>query len=330
MSAVKIGIMSFAHLHAYSYADSLTRMEEVKFVGIADDNLERGRKAAEQFGVTLFPNYHALLDAVDAVVITAENARHADLTIAAAEAGKHVLCEKPLATTVRDAQAMIDACKTHKVKLMTAFPCRFSPSMVKLKEHADAGDIGNILAIKGTNRGKCPGGWFVDLEKSGGGAVIDHTVHVVDLMRWLLRSEPAEVYAEISNLMHHAVYDDVGLLTITFDNGVFATLDTSWSRPESYPTWGDVTMDITGTNGMIFMDMFAQNIVQYSDETMRTQWSNWGSNIDYAMIADFVSSVANNVPVSVTGEDGLRALEVALAAYKSSEIGEPVKLPLEQ
>ncbi|MCL6628631.1 MAG: Gfo/Idh/MocA family oxidoreductase [Armatimonadetes bacterium] len=317
-------------IRAYYASLGLGDLYKRQVVGIEDDDHEMGMRAAEQFKTTLFPNYHALLDAVDAVIITAENARHVDLTIAAAEAGKHVLCEKPLATTIRDAQAMIDACKTHKVNLMTAFPCRFSPAMVKLKEHVDAGDVGNILAIKGTNRGKCPGGWFVDLEKSGGGAVIDHTVHVVDLMRWLLRSEPVEVYAEISNLMHHAAYDDVGLLTITFDNGVFATLDTSWSRPESYPTWGDVTMDITGTNGMIFMDMFAQNIVQYSDETMRTQWSNWGSNIDYAMIADFVSSVANNVPVSVTGEDGLKALEVALAAYKSSEISEPVKLPLEE
>jgi predicted dehydrogenase len=330
MRTVKIGIMSFAHIHAFSYANCLKQMKEVEFVGIADDDITRGEKAAEQFETKLFPNYHALLDAVDAVIITAENARHVDLAIAAAEAGKHILCEKPIATTIRDAQAMIDACKTHGVKLMTAFPCRFSPAMVKVKEHVDAGDIGTILAIKGTNRGKCPGGWFVDIEKSGGGAVIDHTVHVVDLMRWLLRSEPVEVYAEISNLIHHGNYDDVGMLTITFENGVFATLDTSWSRPESYPTWGDVTMDITGTEGMIFMDMFAQNIICYSDETMRTEWVNWGSNIDRAMILDFVSSIANDVPVSVTGEDGLKALEVALAAYKSSSTGSPVKLPLEQ
>ncbi len=173
-----------------------------------------------------------------------------------------------------------------------------------------------------------PGGWFVEKDKSGGGAVIDHTVHVADLMRWTLRSEPAEVYAEISNSMHHQEYDDVGSLTITFDNGVFTTLDTSWSRPKSFPTWGDVTMEITGTNGVVSMDMFAQDFALYSDKTMSASWVGWGSNIDLLMVQDFVSRVAAGEPVSVTGEDGLHAVEVALGAYRSYEAGAPVRLPL--
>jgi len=247
----------------------------------------------------------------------------------AAEAGKHVMCEKPIATTVADAWEMIDACRRHNVKLMTAFPCRYSPSMVLLKEQVDGGCIGEVLAMKGTNRGKMPGGWFIELDKSGGGAVIDHTVHVTDLMRWVTRSEPVEVYAEISNRMHGDKYDDVGELTITFANGVFATLDTSWSRPKSFPYWGDVMLDVVGTGGVIQMNMFAQNMVHYSDEAMRVNWVHWGSNIDYQLVKDFVTSVAEDLPVSITGEDGMKALEVALAAYRSRDTGAPVKLPLE-
>ena len=326
---VKIGMLSFAHMHAYSYASCVNELPEAELVGIADHDPERGKKMAEQFKTKYFPSYQALLEAdVDAVIIGSENIRHKELTFMAAEAGKDILCEKPLATTVEDGQAMIDVCKKHNVKLMTAFPCRYSPSMVRVKESVDGGCIGDILAIKGTNQGRMPGGWFIELDKSGGGAVIDHTVHVTDLMRWVLRAEPVEVYAEISNNMHHEDYDDVGQLTIVFDNGVITSLNTSWSRPKSFPTWGDVTMAITGTNGVINMDMFAQNITHYSDETMRVNWLHWGSNIDYLMVKDFVSSVANDLPVSITGEDGLRAVEVALGAYKSQETGMPVKLPL--
>lgn len=327
MMPVKIGFMSFAHMHAASYATCLKGMPEAVIAGIADDDSTRGAEMAKTFDTQLFPSYEALLAAdIDAVVIASENIRHRELTEMAAKAGKHVLCEKPIATTIEDGRAMIEVCREHNVKLMTAFPCRFSPSIVRVKEKVDAGCIGEVLAIKGTNHGKMPGGWFIDLAKSGGGAVIDHTVHVADLMRWVLRSEPAEVYAEISNAMHHGDYDDCGLLTITFENGVFSTLDTSWTRPKAFPVWGDVTMEIQGTKGVIVFDMFNQNLHVYSNENTSCQTVNWGSNTDLLMVKDFVTSVANDLPVSVTGEDGLAALSVALAAYQSQKAGAPVRV----
>lgn len=328
--AVKIGIMSFAHLHAFSYAACVNEIPETVLVGVADDDPNRGKEMAEKFNTKFFPSCQALLEQdIDAVIITPENFKHKELTLLAAEAGKHVLCEKPIAPTLADARAMIDGCRRHNVKLMTAFPCRYSPAMARMKDAVNAGQIGDVLAMKGTNRGRMPGGWFTELEKSGGGAVIDHTVHVADLMRWMLRSEPVEVYAEISSLMYHENYDDVGELTITFDNGVFATLDTSWSRPKSFPYWGDVMLDVVGTSGVVSMDMFAQRMVRYDDESMKVNWVHWGDNIDYALIKDFAASVAEDRPVSITGDDGMKAVEVALAAYKSRDTGAPVKLPLE-
>jgi len=219
---------------------------------------------------------------------------------------------------------MIEACREAGVQLMTAFPCRFSPAVVKLKAAIESGQIGKVLAIRGTNRGRCPFDWFVQLPLSGGGAVIDHTVHVTDLMRWMLNSEVKEVYAEISNRMNHQDFDDTGFLTMEFDNGVFATLDTSWSRPKSFPTWGDVTMSVTGEKGVLTLDMFAQNVVHYSDKTGGTAWNNWGSNIDSLMMKEFVQCVATGKAVPITGEDGLRAAQVALAAYESAKVGHPV------
>lgn len=322
---VKIGIMSMAHMHAYSYADAVRSMPNAELAGIADHDADRAIETATTFETTAFARYADLLRTdIDAVIIGSENVRHRELCEMAADAGKHVLCEKPLATSVEDGQAMIAACRKRQVQLMTAFPCRFSPAMGRLRTAVIDGAAGSILAIRGTNRGRCPFGWFVQTELSGGGAVIDHTVHVTDLMRWLTGSEVVEVYAEISNRMFGQDFDDIGFLNLRFANGVFASLDTSWSRPKSFPTWGDVTMAVVCDSGTLTLDMFAQNLVLYSDKSGATSWSHWGDNIDRLMLEAFVSAIAEGQPVPITGEDGLRAAEVALAAYRSAETGEPV------
>ncbi len=324
---VKIGIMSMAHMHAYSYADAVRSMPNAELAGIADHDTDRAIETATTFETTAFARYADLLRTdIDAVIIGSENVRHRELCEMAADAGKHVLCEKPLATSVEDGQAMIAACRKRQVQLMTAFPCRFSPAMGRLRTTVIDGAAGSILAIRGTNRGRCPFGWFVQTELSGGGAVIDHTVHVTDLMRWLTGSEVVEVYAEISNRMFGQDFDDTGFLNLRFANGVFASLDTSWSRPKSFPTWGDVTMAVVCDRGTLTLDMFAQNLVLYSDKSGATSWSHWGDNIDRLMLEAFVSAIADGQPVPITGEDGLRAAEVALAAYRSAETGEPVVL----
>jgi len=126
--------------------------------------------------------------------------------------------------------------------------------------------------------------------------------------------------------MHQIEVDDCGILTLLFDNGVFATLDASWSRPKSFPTWGDVTMEIVGINGVISLDAFAQDFDLYNDKVMKAQWIYWGDNMDMGLISDFIESIEEDRPFMITGEDGLRALEVALAAYKSAETHEPVRL----
>jgi predicted dehydrogenase len=325
---VKIGIMSFAHMHATAYAHSIVSRNDTQLVGIADHDPARAQQMAQRYGTQVFESYDALLAApdIEAVVICSENVRHGTLTEMAAKAGKHVLCEKPLATSVSDGEAMIAACKSAGVQLMTAFPCRFSPAFQRLKAVIESGDAGAILAMRGTNRGRNPGGWFVQKAESGGGATMDHTVHVTDLMRALLKDEVKEVYAEISNNIGHQEFDDVGFLSLTFQSGVFATLDASWSRPKTFPTWGDVTLEVVTEKGTLSMDMFAQNLVLYSDKSNNVSWNFWGSDIDNSMVGAFAQAVAAGAPVPITGEDGLRAAEVAFAAYRSAETLSPVIL----
>jgi predicted dehydrogenase len=211
------------------------------------------------------------------------------------------------------------------VQLFTAFPCRFSPAAQRLKEQIEAGVLGTILAVRGTNRGLMPGGWFIEKQLSGGGAVIDHTVHVADANRWLLGKEAVEVHAEIGNGFYHQEWDDSGMLTVTYEGGVFATIDTSWSRPNNFPR-GDLTLQVVGTGGVAEADLFTQNVTAYSKESA-VSCHGWGSDIDEYMIRDFLRAAGGEKPEYLaSGEDGLRALEVALAAYRSAQQGAPVSL----
>ncbi|MZQ83221.1 gfo/Idh/MocA family oxidoreductase [Paenibacillus sp. 5J-6] len=328
MSSLKIGMISFAHGHAFSYLNSLLELPDVQIVGIADDVKSRVEGITERHGVPYYADYRDLLaQDVDAVVICSENVHHAKLVIDAANAKKHVLCEKPLGTTMEEMEQMIAACKENGVQLMTAFPCRYLAAVVRAKEAIERGDIGDIVAIKGTNHGGNPGGWFIDKSLSGGGAVLDHTVHVMDLMNWFLQSEVKEVYAYAATLFREELeVEDAGMLHIKFDNGVFAVLDTSWSRPKSFPTWGDVTMEIVGTQGVISVDGFAQKNDLFSDAVGKGQYTFWGDDMDAYMIRDFVKALLQGEPVPVTGEDGLKAAQVALAAYESAKLGQPVAM----
>jgi len=324
---MNIGIISFAHIHALDYATVLQSMEDVNIAGIADDNEERGKKYAAQFGTNYYRDFHALLNTdIDAVLITSENSLHHQHVLAAAKAGKHILCEKPLGVKKEEMEEMIKVCENYHVILETAFPVRFNVPIKQVKDFIDQGQLGKILAIKGTNRGTNPGDWFVDKEKSGGGAVLDHTVHVVDIMRWYTGAEVKEVYAEIGTSMFSDVpIDDSGILTMEFDNGMFATLDCSWSRNKCYPTWGDVTLEIIGTNGTVKVDAFDQKVTLYSNQD-GTKWIGWGDDMNAGLLKDFVNSVKHGKSPLVSGFDGMKAAEVALAAYQSFQDKRPVKI----
>ncbi|MBM7551587.1 Gfo/Idh/MocA family protein [Thalassobacillus pellis] len=316
---MKIGIISFAHGHAYSYANAIQNQEGLELAGVFDEDVTRGKAAAEKYQTTFFDNYQDLLGtAIEAVIITSENVKHREHVTAAAEAKKSILCEKPIATTIEDAEKIISSCRDNDVFLQIAFPVRYSTPVKRAKELIDNEELGRILAVKGTNRGTNPGGWFIDKDLSGGGAVMDHTVHVVDLLRWFMDAEVTDVYAEYDNLISEQTIDDCGILTMNFENDVFATLDCSWSRNDAYPTWGDVTLEIIGTEGTLTVNAFDQKVDVYSDKD-GVSWEFWGDDMDEGLIVDFTEAVKSGRQPAITGEDGLRALEVALSAYRSGE-----------
>lgn len=329
-SPLRVGLASCAHVHATAYLAALRELPDATLAGIWDDVPERGQRLAAEYGAPFYPELGTLLAGVDTVVVASENARHRALVEAAAAAGVPVLCEKPLATTLADARAMVQACAAAGVALGTAFPVRYSAAVRGLRDAVRGGTLGETLVVRATNRGAFPGGWFGDPALAGGGALMDHTVHVADLLRWIWGREFAEVYAEAATRHHAIAVDDCGLLLIKMEGGLVVSLDPSWSRPvKAWPTWGDVTLEVTGTLGTAFVDVFAQNVELFSNERGRARWLGWGDDLDRLMLADWIASVRAGTPPPISGEDGLRASELAFAAYRSASAHEPVALPLE-
>ena len=329
---MKIGIMSLAHHHAEAYAYNLLGMPGVDLLGVADEDPARGQRFARDCSTSFFTSYTDLLEAKpDGVIICSENSRHRPLVEMAADRGVNVLCEKPIATTVEDALAEVEACKKAGVWLMTAFPMRFSAPLLEIKARLEASELGQVYCFNATNQGELPTkhrAWFVDAELAGGGAIMDHTVHLVDIMRWLLQSEVAEVYAQSNRIFHaEEVQVETGALElITFQNGVFASIDASWSRPPYWPTWGGLTFEMVTERGAVVVDAFKQNLTVYSHDPKRPLWYYWGSDMNRAMLTDFVAAIRENRPPKVTGLDGLRAVEATSAAYLSVRTGQPVRL----
>lgn len=324
---VRVGIVSFAHVHVHAYVPGLKSLPHVALAGAYDEEPARGRAEAQRYGLRFFERLEDLLEAVDAVVITAPNALHHRYTLAAVQARRHVLCEKPLATTVEHAAEMVRRASEAGVRLMTAFPMRFSPPVVTAKRAVASGVVGEVRAVTGSNNGRMPPGWFGDPELAGGGATMDHVVHLADIYRWLVGHEPVEVMAEAGTLLHEGSrVDDVAMVLLRFPGGVIGTIDASWSRPASYPTWGGLRFRVIGTEGLLDIDAFGQQAQLSSDKERAHRWVYWGSDADRAMLAAFVEAVRSGGPVPVSGEDGLAAVRVAVAAQQSAKSGQPVAI----
>lgn len=329
---LRVAVLSFAHTHAIGYCRALAARGDIDLVvadpdgSSAPDAAPRGAELAASLGVRYLPSYEeALAWRPDAVIVTAENSRHRSLVEAAAAAGAHILCEKPLATTVEDAEAMLAAVERAGVTLMTAYPVRFAPAFTDLLHRVRSGQLGTVLAVKGTNNGKLPSdrAWFTDPELAGGGALVDHVVHCADLLDELLGEQPATVHAVANRILHpEAAVETGGLVTAVYASGAVATIDCSWSVPDSAPTWGGLTFQVTGTRGSVTIAPFASHVAgQTVDGPV---WESTGDDLDAAMIAEFVEAVRTGRPARPDGLVGLRTLRIVDAARRSATSGEVV------
>ncbi|MFK4762183.1 Gfo/Idh/MocA family protein [Microbacterium sp. ZW T5_45] len=328
---LRVAVLSFAHTHALSYVHALRSMPDVTLIATdpdgasAPDDAPRGAELAAQLGVEYVDTYDdAFAWKPDAVVIAAENSRHRALVERAAAAGVHVLCEKPLATTVDDAGAMREACERAGVTLMVAYPVRFAPSVREAIAELRSGRLGRVLGVTGVNNGKLPQdrAWFTDPELAGGGALVDHVVHCADLLDELL-AERAESVRAVSNSILHGQRDLAvetgGLVTIQYPSGVIATIDCSWSWPMSSPTWGGLTLQVVAEKGTVTVSPFAHGVAGH--DAQAETWIPVGADLDALLLEEFVRAVREGRHPQPDAGVGIRTVEIATAALASAARG---------
>jgi len=333
-----VAVLGVAHIpHAMSYARCLTNSSTARLVGVYDESVELGRRVADRFGAVFQPDLDSLISSADvqAVVVCSATINHRPLVAAAAARGLHVLCEKPIATSVEDAEAMIAICAEHGVQLHTAFVTRFYPLVARVRAAVQDGSLGELLGMVGGNRGRPPlppqyPDWITNQSESGGGALMDHSVHVTDIMRHISGLEVASVTAEVDSLFWESGVDDMALMSLTFDNGAIGSVDPSWSVPAGNAWDYDFYLRVIGTKGSVSINDLAESLQLVSSAVAPgMRLVPFGVDIDALMVDAFVASVRSGEFVSpcADGIDGLRALETALAGYESSSRSATVALP---
>ncbi|WHY71799.1 Gfo/Idh/MocA family protein [Fictibacillus enclensis] len=322
---MKVSILSTAHVHFEAFASAVKQCTGTELAGIYDDDAHRGKKKAADLQTVFFENIHDALAVCEAVVVCSENAKHEELVLAAIEANKHVLCEKPLAISTVSAERMAKKAVEQDVVLATAFPLRFNTPAMEMKRVIEQKQIGEVLAFHGVNPGQCPKGWFIDKKLSGGGALMDHIVHLADLMRWLTGAEVSKVYAEADSFLVPCItIDDVGHVQLEFNNGIIADIDPSWSRPEGFPTWGGIDLRATGTQGAVDLRAYAQKVTQYNNT--KTLHHDYGDFEYLYMMNAFVETIENQQTELANAWDGVAATKIVDAAYQSAKEHEVVTI----
>ncbi len=345
-----IGVGGISKQHINSYLGN----PDVELYAFCDINEKVLYAKGEQYGITRLYNDEATmlreLPEIDAVSVCTWNSAHAPCTIMALEAGKHVLCEKPMATNAEDAKKMLETARRVGKKLMVGFVRRFGKDTKVIKDFMEEGSIGELYYAKASylRRNGCPGGWFGDKSRSGGGPLIDLGVHVIDLVRYLMGNpKPVSVtgrafkklgnrpdikdtvaYKSVSR-SGSDVFDveDLATAFVRFDNGAVLTIDTSFSLNLKR----DITkIELFGTKGGIYLDgdveLYTDIGGYLSNVTLNMKTAYEMKDIFQNEINYFVDAILNDTDTYAIAEDGIMLMKMLDAIYKSSELGEEVKL----
>jgi myo-inositol 2-dehydrogenase/D-chiro-inositol 1-dehydrogenase/scyllo-inositol 2-dehydrogenase (NAD+) len=296
-------------------------------------------KAAEEYGAENWYTDHkeALKQKdVDAVVITTPTFTHAAITIDAAEAGKHILCEKPMALTLKEADEMIAAARRAGVKLQMGFMRRFDAEFQTAKRMIEEGVIGKPSIIKSTGHGPgLPPPWACD-PKTSIGMLAEVNSHDFDSVRWLMGSDISRVYAEAEAIAvpelkkQYPDFYDRAVVTLRFANGSLGLIDSGCPVKYGY----DARVEILGTEGiMLIGELKYQAVFVCKKETgvYTSTFPSWRDRFKEAYLEEdkhFIDCIINDKNPLASGEDGRAALEAVLAATKSIKEGRPVTLPL--
>lgn len=343
---VRVGLVGSQFISTI-HAESLKSVAQAQVVAVSSPTPGHAQALAQRFGIPHhFTDYQKLLemDELDMVVLGVPNQLHCEFTLRAAAAGKHVVCEKPLAMNLQEADRMIEACRKANVKLMYAEELCFAPKYVRLKKLLDDGALGEPTLLKQLEKHDGPHApHFWDVDRAGGGVTMDMGCHAIEFFRWLLGKRPIKsVYAQMDTLVHKDKTrgDDNALLILEFEGGCVGLAEESWTKLGGM----DDRAEVYGSKGVAFADLLRGNSIHtysstgydYAVEKAGTT-QGWSFTIyeeawNYGFpqeLAHFVDCVQNDKQPLETGEDGRAVLEVIFAAYQSAGTGGKIALPFE-
>ena len=342
---IGIGFLSFAHGHVGAYVDVMKQFDDVKLVAAYDDDAQRGKAVCDSAGMRYSPHLEDVLDDpnVQAVIVGSETSRHAELCVAAARAGKNILCQKPMALSLDDCDLMIDAADKAGISLGIAYQMRHDPANIKMWEILQSGELGSICVVR---RRHCigvllmdsfingPTHWHIEAEKNRG-MFMDDASHPADWFYWML-GKPVSVMAEIDNVITNVAPDDNGAAIFRFSLGEIGLLFNS-----STVMAAENTTEIYGAKGCVIQnygDAPSCGVPREPDgpavKMFKYDESNWrdlgvpippghGVRIQ-AVPRPWVDSLINETPPAVTGRDGKISVAMVLGAYKSAREGRRV------
>lgn len=329
-----IGCGRAGMIHALNFA---SRVPNARMVAVSDVMEGSAKAAAEQLGVDrCYTDYRKALenDGIDAVIVVTPTKYHHDIVIAAAKAGKHILCEKPMAMNREECQRMIDAAAENKVVLQIGFMRRFDENFRRAREIIDSGVIGQVVSVKSLTRGpSTPQEWMYDIGKSNG-PLAEVNSHDIDTLRWLTGSEVESLYAMAGNYRcvdareRYPDFYDTVLVNLRMKNGMMGNIDGAQGVQYGY----DARVDILGTIGCVQLGgLQDKTTLTYTREGgMRgdvvKSWTNLFAQAYVNEDISFVECVRNGTPPEVTGHDGMMAVEIVRAGNESIRTGQIVRL----
>jgi len=348
-SVVRVGVIGAGGIGRAAHLPGYQACETAEITAVADVNEENARRAAEEFDIpNVFTDYRDLLamKEIDAVSVCTPNFMHMKPTVDALNAGKHVICEKPIARNAKEGRAMVAAAKRNRRKFMVALQWRFRSESQTLKRYIDAGDLGDIYHAhaRALRRRGIPGwGDFVDKEKAGGGPLIDIGVHILDTTLWLMgHPKPVTVsgvtYAKFGHrkdvVGHMGQWDvkrfsveDLAVGMVRFANGASLVLEASFVANLKENVFNTHVYGTEGGASLMPLEIFGERHRVVTDTTFPRLPK---VKAHTAEIEAFVEAVRSDTPVPIPGEEALMVTEILDAIYKSAATGREVRIAKKQ
>ena len=331
-----IGTGTWGNVHAETYST----YHRASLAAVCDLDESRARNAADRWVARkVYTDYREMLrdPDIDAVAVATPDFAHCEPIVAAARAGKHIIVEKPLATTCQDLDQIAEAVTRAGVKFMVDFHNRWSPPLVIARNDIENGAIGEIVSayLRLNNTIYVP---LKMLSWSTKSSILWFLgSHTVDALRFLLRDEVARVYSvSRSGVLRGKGVDvpDLYQTILEFDGGPVATIENHWIMPDTSPSYNDFKVSVVGSKGMFNMDLTHNQLIERYVEGRSDHPDVLGAPLVrgrhvgfvYESIRHFVDCVADDKPVAVTLDDGVRVSKVILAIMQSALSREPVKV----